>query len=43
MIRLSLRLLTLVLTAGGALVAVQPVAASDHMSAAGTFFFTAAP
>ena len=43
MIRFRTRLLTLVLAAGAALVAVQPVAASSPISVAGTFFFVAAP
>src|SRR5256886_8826968 len=42
MIRFRARLLTLVLAAGAALVAVQPVAASSPISVAGTFFFVAA-
>jgi hypothetical protein len=36
-------MLTLLLAAGAALVAVQPVAASTPISVAGTFYFTAAP
>jgi hypothetical protein len=36
-------MLTLLLAAGAALVAVQPVAASTPISVAGTFFFVAAP
>jgi hypothetical protein len=43
MIRLPMRMLTLLLAAGAALVAVQPVAASSPLSVAGTFFFMAAP
>src|SRR2546430_16014236 len=43
MIRFRARLLTLVVAAGAALVAVQPVAASSPISVAGTFFFVAAP
>jgi hypothetical protein len=43
MIRFRTRLLTLLLAAGAALMAVQPVAASTHISAAGTFFFVAPP
>jgi hypothetical protein len=43
MTRLKVRLLTLVLAAGGALVAVQPVAASTPIPVAGTFFLVAVP
>jgi hypothetical protein len=43
MIRFRVRLLTLVLAAGAALLAGQPVAASTPTSVAGTFFFVAAP
>jgi hypothetical protein len=43
MIRFRVRLLTSVLAAGAALVAVQPVAASTPTSVAGTFFFVAPP
>ena len=43
MTRFKVRLLTLVLAAGAALVAVQPVAASTPIPVAGTFFFVAAP
>jgi hypothetical protein len=42
-IRFRLPLLTLVLAAGAALITIQPVAASTHISVAGTFFFVAAP
>jgi hypothetical protein len=43
MIRSRLRLLSVVLAAGAALVVGQPVAASTPVSVAGTFFFVAAP
>jgi hypothetical protein len=43
MIRFRLRLLSVVLAAGAALVAGQPVAASTPIPVAGTFFFVAAP
>ena len=43
MIRFRKRLLTLVLAAGAAFVAVQPAAASTPVSVTGTFFFVAAP
>jgi hypothetical protein len=43
MTRFRTRMLTLLLAAGAALVAVQPVAASTPVSVAGTFYFTAAP
>ncbi len=43
MTRFRMRRLTLLLAAGAALVAVQPVAASTPISVAGTFFFVAAP
>jgi hypothetical protein len=43
MIRLRLRLMSVVLAAGAALVAGQPVAASTPIPVAGTFFFVAAP
>jgi Protein of unknown function (DUF3224) len=43
MIRFRQSLLTLVLAAGAALVAVQPAAASTPISVTGTFFFVAAP
>jgi hypothetical protein len=43
MIRFRVRLLTMVLAAGAALLAGQPVAASTPRSVAGTFFFVAAP
>jgi len=41
--RFRMRMLTLLVAAGAALVAVQPVAASTPVSVAGTFFFVAAP
>jgi uncharacterized protein DUF3224 len=43
MTRFPMRTLTLMLAAGAALVAAQPVAASNPILVAGTFFFTAAP
>jgi hypothetical protein len=43
MTRFRTTILTLLLAAGAALVAVQPVAASTPVSVAGTFFFVAAP
>jgi hypothetical protein len=43
MFRSRLRLPTLVLAAGAALLAVQPVAASTPVPVTGTFFFVAAP
>jgi hypothetical protein len=43
MTRFRTRVLTLLLAAGAALVAVQPVAASTPVSVAGKFFFVAAP
>jgi hypothetical protein len=41
--RFKVRLLTLVLAAGAALIAVQPVAASTPISVTGTFFFVPPP
>jgi hypothetical protein len=43
MTRFKVRLLTLVLAAGAALVAVQPVAASTPIPVAGTFYFVPPP
>jgi Protein of unknown function (DUF3224) len=43
MIRFGLRLMSVVLAAGAALVAGQPVAASTPTPVAGTFFFVAMP
>jgi Protein of unknown function (DUF3224) len=43
MTRFRMRMLTPLLAAGAALVAVQPVAASTPISVVGTFFFVAAP
>jgi hypothetical protein len=43
MTRFRMRMLTPLLAAGAALVAVQPVAASTPISVTGTFFFVAAP
>jgi Protein of unknown function (DUF3224) len=43
MTHLRMRMLTLLLAAGAALVTIQPVAASTPVSVAGTFFFVAAP